>query len=760
MHTWHLHIQGQVQGVGFRPFVYRTALDHQLNGWVNNSSDGVHIEFNGMEEQALAFCDELLHHHPPLARITRHRLFPVKEKKFLDFQIIHSEEQDEVNLLLTPDFAICPDCKKELHQKSDRRAQYPFITCTNCGPRFSIVRLLPYDRPTTTMSVFEMCPDCKKEYHNPLDRRYFSQTNSCPECSIPLHLFNNESQKLSSVPDIIIDTVCQEWKAGKVVAIKGIGGYLLTCSAEREDAVRLLRRRKRRPSKPFALMYPDVERLEKDVHLSKEALATLNSPVAPIVLLDAREKNTIAPSVAPGLQQLGVMLPYAPLFELLMKAYQKPIIATSGNLTETPIVYTDDRALRELTELADLVLTNERKIVVPQDDSVIRFTPFHHQRIIIRRSRGWAPTYIEGAIQWPGKTILAAGAMLKSTFTFLHQKNTYISQYLGDLSNYETEVTYQKTVQHFFQVFKRRPEVILADLHPGYPSTLFAQSLAKELQVPVYAYQHHKAHFAAVLGENRLLQSEEPILGVIWDGTGLGEDGHIWGGEFFVYENGQFSRPFHFDYFDFILGDKMAKEPRISALSACQEIPGKERLLEHKFKPIEWKLYMQMLSREKRLQTSSVGRLFDAAAALLDLMDVQTYEGEAAMRLEALAYDFFRKNGLGFHESYFETEKLSNNISTNTLMSGLVEDILQKKPLSFIAAKFHFSLITLIRQVAHQLGVEKIAFSGGVFQNSVLMDLIHHHLSKDFELFLHRRLSPNDENVSFGQLICYLIQEN
>ncbi len=389
---------------------------------------------------------------------------------------------------------------------------------------------------------------------------------------------------------------------------------------------------------------------------------------------------------------------------------------------------------------------------------MVQFSAFEKQKIILRRSRGLAPTYINAALELPAQTILAMGAMLKSTFSLLHRGNTFISQYLGDLAHFDTQQNYQHTLQHFLQVLNTQPEVILRDGHPEYPSSQDGEQFSKTWKIPIRAIQHHLAHFGALLGEHDLIHATEPILGVIWDGTGLGDDGQIWGGEFFKYEQYDFLRCDHFDYFAFILGDKMPKEPRISALSACWGVPGAAEVLRDKFSKTEWQIYSILLEKEKALQTSSLGRIFDAVAALLGIMDKQTYEGEAAMRLEALASSYFKKHGLNCSSSYFEAGAVHHRISTKTLMAQLIKDLQMGIARDFIAAKFHFSLMKLIKIVANQLEIKQIAFSGGVFQNSLLVDLIQVHLNNEFELYFHQQLSPNDENISFGQLVCYQIE--
>ena len=762
MTTWHLHIEGRVQGVGFRPFVYRLAQEHHLRGWVNNTTDGVHLRFNADEEEARAFTDLLLRTAPALSHISQHNLQPTDEQHFTDFQIIHSSSDQEPRLLLSPDFAMCPDCRKELHSSGNRREGYAFITCTNCGPRYSITHRLPYDRETTTMDAFEMCPDCLHEYNAPLNRRYYSQTNSCPTCRIRLELWDRDGLAIENEEEALLRRTVEAWQRGEIVAIKGIGGYLLTCDAASAEAIRELRRRKQRPGKPFALLFPDLPSLEAVAQVREVEKKALGYSVSPIVLLEfteeAAEQLALA-DIAPGLNRIGVMLPYAPLFELLLQRFGRPVVATSGNISRSPIYFENDKARKELAPIADWTLSHNRRIVVPQDDSVVQYTPAHEQEIILRRSRGLAPSFIQAGLQWSGQCLLATGAMLKSTFALTHRDNTFISPYLGDLEHFDTQESYHHTVDHFLQLFRARPEGIIVDKHPEYPSTHFGRELAQQLEIPVTSVQHHIAHFAAVLGEHELTHSEEPVLGVVWDGTGLGDDGQIWGGEFFKYEDRQFQRCYYFDYFNFILGDKMPREPRISALSACWDEMGAEAVLKDKFTPTEWKIYRQLLDKEDGLRTSSVGRLFDAVASLLGLMDQQTYEGEAAMRLEALATGYFRKHGLQFDSSYFREGAHYYRIPTRSLMSGILLDLQKKKEPAYIAAKFHYSLAKLVGIVATHLQLRRIAFSGGVFQNSLLVDLIREQHSDTYSLYFHRRLSPNDENIAFGQLIYHRIQQ-
>ncbi|MCO6487590.1 MAG: carbamoyltransferase HypF [Phaeodactylibacter sp.] len=762
MPTYHIHIEGQVQGVGFRPYVYRIALSHGLSGWVSNTNDGVHVEVNAGPEEADIFYRRLVAKAPPMSLILRHTLREAAHKDFNGFRIVASQDEGEARLLLTPDFAICEDCRRELLRNDNRRFGYPFITCTNCGPRFSIITGLPYDRERTAMAPFAMCAPCRAEYDEPLDRRYFSQTNSCPDCRIQLALHRADKSLVSVDTGFILKEISRLWAEGTIVAIKGIGGFLLTCDATNTAAIEELRRRKNRPAKPFALMYPDIETLKRDTRLDEAAEKLLTSPAAPIVLLPAAERppsGIALEQIAPGLEQIGAMLPYAPLYELLMQQFRRPIVATSGNASGAPICYEDDDALNTLSSIADYLLLNNRDIATPQDDSVIRRSPWYGTPIYLRRSRGYAPTLLPPVHPLAEKAVLATGAELKSTFTLFHAGNYYASQYLGALGTLETQERFRKTARHLLSLFDARPGAVLTDKHPGYFSTQLGRELAQQWQVPVFAYQHHMAHFAALLGEHGLLHAEEPILGIIWDGLGLGDDGQIWGGEFFLYDNYAFRRHAQFDYFDYSLGDKIAREPRLSALMACRGLEAAESWLRPKFSATEWKVYRTLRDRAPSIHTSSAGRLFDAAASFLTGRDVCSFEGEAAMLLEQMAHRYCRKHGLKMENHYECVGEGSGNISTSRLMAGILDDLDRGEEREAIAARFHHSLIKAIETVAGRAGADSLAFSGGVFQNALLVDMARLQLGGRYALYFHRNLSPNDESVSFGQLMCYFIQE-
>ena len=761
MKTWHIHIEGQVQGVGFRPFTFSLANELSLNGTVKNTVDGVHIVFNADKSRASLFRDRLIAQAPPLSQITNISLTETSSKLFEDFRIVRSEISGDAVMVITPDFSICEHCRRELKDRSDRRYKYPFITCTNCGPRYSILKQLPYDRTYTTMDSFTMCETCQDEYENPLDRRFAAQTNSCPSCKIELQLYGGDQELKLDTQNDILNKVVDLWKDGRIVAIKGIGGFMLTCDASNSLAIKELRKRKHRKDKPFAIMAGELSILLETGEISKHARDLLRGPIAPIVLLNSSgiESGVIAiDDVAPKLNRVGIMLPNTPLHELLMRRFKKPIVATSGNVTSAPIVFRDGDALERLSHLADYILTNDRLISSALDDSVVQYSLFTEQKIVLRRSRGLAPSYmskLEGVVN---DSILALGAMLKSTFTIANHKNIYISQYLGSLQDFDCYENYQYTIQYLSELLSVRPEVVLIDQHPGFPNYSLGISMAKQMNIPTVKVQHHKAHFGAILGEHGLIHTRESILGIIWDGAGLGEDGHIWGGEFFSYQEYSIERCNHFEYFEVIAGDKMAKEPRISAFAIAREVDGSEPLLREKFSDSEWRTYTKVIQNKQTLKTSSVGRIFDAIASLLVLNDVQSYEGQAAIQLEQLATQYYLANGLNFSSSYFAAG-MSCPIPTKSLMQQVVQDLNLGRSKEFIAAKFHYSLVKLIETVAINVNIKKLAFSGGVFQNALLVDLIQYHLDRKFELYFHQELSPNDENISFGQVICYQIQQ-
>ncbi|MBK7096737.1 MAG: carbamoyltransferase HypF [Saprospiraceae bacterium] len=750
--TYHIHIQGIVQGVGFRPFIYKLAIEHNILGFVSNGNDGVNIIINGNQEQIDDFVRSIKENAPEMSHITELEVNPTADKIFNSFKIVESDSNAEPKLLFAPDFTICEDCLNELYSEKDKRFQYPFLTCTNCGPRFSIISALPYDRENTTMGEFKMCPDCQQEYDEVLDRRYYSQTNSCPKCGIKMEVYDGETVEINQ--DKIVDYVVGQWKKGKIVSIKGIGGFLTTCDANNKLAIENLRHRKNRPDKPLALMYPDIAMISEDTFLTEIEAKELKSKWSPIVLLKFREslrEKIYVDGICHGLNRVGVMLPYTPLFDQLLKKFNAPVVATSGNISGSTIIFDNNKAKEELMKISDILVLNNRDIVVPQDDSVIKYSGRSNQRIVIRRSRGIAPSYIDNNLKLPGKKIIATGAMLKSVFTLINNGQIYISQFLGNTDVYDSQLNYTYTLGHFIKLLRVKPEIVLIDKHPAYFSHIYGMELAQKYNAEIISIQHHKAHFAAVMGEYNLHSHNDKVLGVIFDGTGYGDDGQIWGGEFFVFENKEIVRHDHLPYFDFILGDKMVREPRISALSISHTIEGAEKYLKNKFSDNEWKIYNKLLNEENNLMSSSIGRVFDAVSSLLFDIDHQTYEGQAAMMLETQAECFLHKNE-DYDKSYFKPNDNADDI-LKLIFTGVLYDLDNETVRTEIAAKFHISIVDYIAYVARKAGIQKLAFSGGVFQNGLIVELIYQKLKYEYQLFFHNRLSPNDECISFGQVV-------
>lgn len=749
MHTYHIHIKGLVQGVGFRPLVCQMAVAAGLKGTVNNSTNGVHIWLNGTAREVKDFYTSLIKHPPQHSLITSHSIEETPYTYYLDFSIDKSDDCGKAEMLLTPDMAICPECKNELHSKVDKRYHYAFTTCLHCGPRYSITKALPYDRENTTMSPYQQCPSCKKEYRDYNDRRFYSQTNSCPDCSIPLHLYSSPTNCISSDPKLIWDVVTKELKDGKILAAKGLGGYLLICDATNKETIQLLRSRKHRPSKPLAVIYPTIELMAADLELSDAAINALESPQAPIVLSKIKENKSsllATEDIAPGLTKIGGMLPCTPLLVLLSEAFNGPLIATSGNISGAPIIYKDEEALSYLFQIADYILTYEREIVAPQDDSVVQFNK-HGQRIILRRSRGMAPNYFPSKLANAGQSILAMGSELKSAFAIQDKDLVYVSQFLGDQQSYEAQEAFETSLNQLFSLLGTEPDLIVADKHPGYSSSIRGKEWAQQRQLPFIRIQHHEAHFAAVLAENNLLETQDQVLGVIWDGTGYGNDNQIWGGEFFLYSNHSMERTAHINYFQQLLGDKMSREPRLSALSLLHTIPGTEENVRHLFSEKEWNYYTQLLKQPDPLHTSSMGRLLDGISCLLGIRTINSYEGEAALLLEAMA-----ETCKVIPASFYPLPFISRKVDWSLLINGVLSDLAKNTDRATIAYKVFYSLAQGIDSLRHDLSCNRIALSGGVFQNALLTGMIQDIMGETCELFFHKQLSPNDECIGLGQL--------
>ena len=745
--TYDIQFKGIVQGVGFRPYVYRTAIHFGVKGFVRNDLNGVFISVSGERNLLNEFYDFLWKNTPKEANIISKKVDESAYRIYSDFRIEESDTESTKadSPFMAPDFAMCDKCKQELYNPDNRRFQYPFITCTDCGPRYSIVQSLPFDRENTSMHNFHLCNTCADEYINPIDRRFYSQTNSCKECGIQLALYKADGDIISDQYSSIIE-VSNLIAKGFIVAVKGIGGFLLLCDATNTQAVETLRKRKHRPSKPFAVLYPNINSIEDDYFINESERELLISKVAPIVLLEKKKNsfNIATEAIAPKLNKIGIFLPYAPLLELILSNFGKPIIATSANVSGSNIIYQNEQALSELPSIADYILVHNRDITMPQDDSVIQFSKETNTKIVLRTGRGLSPVYF--SVDDNPLNAIGYGSLLKSSICLSSNKQIYVSQYLGNTTNFDAQENYKNVADKLCQLLMIKPKAIACDNHPNYYSTSLAEEQAEVYRISLDRIQHHKAHFYAILGEHQLLH--EKTLGIIWDGTGLGDDGNIWGAEFFVYNNYDIKREHHFEYVPYILGDKMAKEPRLSALSFFRQIPN--TIVETFFTSSEWNLYNNILSQEK-LQTSSLGRLFDAISALLQLRSKQSYEGEAALYLENVASDYRAR-----HQEYYDSYKfniIGMQISIQQMLSEIVTDISDNESVGKIALKFHFTLVSIVEQIAVNLNIEKIAFSGGVFQNALLVDLLKLQLPDRYQLYFHQRISPNDENISFGQIV-------
>jgi hydrogenase maturation protein HypF len=743
-------VRGTVQGVGFRPFVYSQAARLHLTGWVRNTSSGVEIEINGSTAHINEFLDALRNNPPPLARIDSLESQDCPANGYLGFEIIASKPQPGDFLPISPDMTICEDCQRELFDPSDRRYRYPFINCTNCGPRFTIIKDIPYDRPKTTMAAFEMCSNCESEYQNPLDRRFHAQPTACADCG-PQIWFEANGQRLGE-KDAALSTARDWLKQGKILAIKGLGGFHLACDAANRAAVNELRNRKKRSAKAFALMAFDLESVEKHCQISPQEKDTLLSRPRPVVLLERRPGSTIVAEVAPNLQTLGFMLAYTPLHLLLLEpepGFPEILVMTSGNMSEEPITYRDEDALQRLSGLADGFLMHDRPIFMRVDDSVARVV--NGSPYLLRRSRGYAPEPIQ--LNQAVPSILAAGAELKNTFCLTRQNYAFLSHHIGDLENYETLQSYEEGIAHFERLFRIQPEAIACDLHPNYLSTRYAQTRAQEENLSVYPVQHHHAHLAACLADNNW-SSAEPVIGLSFDGTGLGTDNAIWGGEVLLGNYKTCRRLYHLAYVPLPGGDAAVHKPARMALSHLwqagldweADLPPVEALCAEE----RTTLRIQLEHRLNAPNTSSMGRFFDAASALLGVCQTTTYEGQAAIELEAAASPHEK----GFYEFGLENEI----IDPAPLWTSLLHDWRAGLPLPILSARFHNSIVNLIlelcRSIRQQQGINAVALSGGVWQNRYLYERSINSLQKEgFKVLVHHRTPPNDGCIALGQAL-------
>jgi hydrogenase maturation protein HypF len=763
-----IQVEGIIQGVGFRPFVYRLANDNDLSGFVRNDSSGVTIEVEGTPDRLQQFLSALQTEAPPLAFIESVRAecmaLPANNDAGFRIESSRNERHGAARTLVSPDVATCPDCLRELHDPSDRRYHYPFTNCTNCGPRFTIIRGLPYDRPQTTMRAFPLCPACAAEYDDPGDRRFHAQPVACPDCGPQVALYEGSDLSQTLDGEAALRRTRQLLRDGAIVAIKGLGGYHLACDGRNEAAVQRLRATKGRPHKPLALMVADLETISNICCVSPPEQQLLSGARRPIVLLRRRQEGVgslaVAGAVAPQQRFLGLMLPYTPLHALLFtpdagEEVAPLLVMTSGNRRGEPIVKDDDEALSLLRPLVDAVLGHNRPIEVRCDDSVVRMAPTVDEALqskvqMVRRARGYAPQPLPMAFTFP-QPVLAVGAHLKNTFCLGQGRHATVSAHIGNLDSMTTLLAFSQSIDHFERLFDVQPQVVAHDLHPDYLSTRYA--LERD-GVQHIAVQHHHAHIASVLAEHGL---SGPVIGVAFDGSGYGPDDTVWGGEFLRADLAQYERLAHLTLCPMPGGEQAVHEPWRMAAAWLTTLYGDKwrgwplpfcRELDE----ATWDVLQQMMARNLNCPpTSSTGRLFDAVAALLGLRREVSYEGQAAVELEALAYEAAGGDYRGYP---FAIEGLQ--ISPAPLFAAIVEDQRQCVAPALIAARFHNGLAHMVADVCERIGAQqglgRVALSGGVFQNGLLLERTTRALqARGFEVYTNEQVPPNDGGVSLGQ---------
>ncbi|MDR3620210.1 MAG: carbamoyltransferase HypF [Paludisphaera borealis] len=746
-------VTGVVQGVGFRPFVYHLADRFQLHGSVKNQSGSVLIEVEGEPSSLEGFLAELTDRPPPLAQIDRLSWEPRAPRGESRFQIESSEADGASPVFISPDVATCPECLAEVFDTGDRRFGYPFLNCTNCGPRLTIITGAPYDRRRTTMATFAMCAACRAEYDDPADRRFHAQPTACADCGPRLRLLDGAGMPLSS-PDPIA-FFGEALEKGEIGALKGLGGYHLACMARDSSTVAELRRRKHRDEKPFAVMVADLEAAERLVEIGPAERSLLLSAARPIVLLRALRPDVVAEEVAPGNPWLGVMLPYTPLHHLLMRAVEGvPLVMTSGNRSDEPIVHRESDA-GTLAGIADLFLVHDRPIHVRCDDSVTRVVD--GVELPVRRSRGYAPSPIALPVACP-RPVLAVGGQLKVTFALGRGRQAFVSHHMGDLDHYNAFQSFENDVELYQRLFAIRPELLVHDLHPDYVTTRYAQERAAREGTQLLAVQHHHAHVASCMAENGL---DEPVIGVAFDGSGFGDDGAIWGGEFLVGDYRGVRRAAHLRYIRMAGGDRAVREPWRLALAHLRDAGKEINDIKAHALHADVRVVLRMLERNINAPfTSSVGRLFDAVASLAGVRDRVSFEGQAAIELEALAtaqpegeaypLDFEPSGGGGGMDGPMV-------IDTRPMIRAVADDVANHVSSGLIARRFHSTMVDLVALTCGRLRdatqIETVVLSGGVFLNALLTHEVCARLGREeFRVYRHRLVPPNDGGLSLGQL--------
>lgn len=738
MQTYKIRVKGIVQGVGFRPFVFNLASKYSINGWVNNDEKGVNILLYSSKESIENFLTELKENPPSLSKIDSIEIEELNSTKiYTKFEIKKSETSNNKSTIISPDIAVCQDCIYDINNESNFRADYALTNCTNCGPRYSIIKTVPYDRCNTSMAEFILCEACKKEYDDPTNRRYHAQPVACEKCGPQVKLYDKDNKEISFSLEAIKE-VASLINNGKIVAIKGLGGFHLVCDGTSDEAVDSLRQRKNRPSKPFAVMFKSIEQIKEYTSLTKKEEELLTSKEKPIVLVKKQTKSSLSNSVAPNIDRLGCFIAYTPLHHLLFRFLHKPIVATSANLKDEPIIRFKDEVLEKLGNVVDFVLDFNRDIVNACDDSVIQVVNDEISKL--RNARGYAPTSLK-LEKKVSKKILALGANQKSTIALAFEDNLILSPHIGDLNSIESMEYFTRTIETFKNFYDFEPDVIVCDKHPNYESTKFAKSLNKEL----IFVQHHYAHILSTMAEYKL---KEKVLGFSFDGTGYGDDGNIWGGEVFICNNKNYERAYHLKYFRLLGGEKAVKEPKRVALSllfekfSLEEILSLETSVIKQFSEQEIKmLHMVWTKGLNAPLTSSMGRVFDAVASLANLIHIQSFEGETGLKIEQ-NYDETIIDS-------FDFEVIDKEID----LSLMIKQILEEKDIKTICSKFINTLVEIILFISKKHKELPVVLSGGVFQNKTLLELVCKKLKKEkIKYFYSKEVPLNDGGISIGQI--------
>lgn len=747
-----IKVRGHIQGVGFRPFVYRRALKYSLIGFVRNEYDGVMIDIQGPKDSIHRFIEELSGGSVLPTAIGDITIHEASLTELAGFCIQPSQTNGDCQNYLPPDVAICDNCRAEVQDPGSRRYQYPFTTCTRCGPRFTLLKTLPFDRNTTAMANFQMCKLCHREYTNPNHSRFHSQTNSCASCGPKLTLINSNGIVVDS--DRLVQEAAKLILRGYIIAVKGVGGFHLVCDATNESVVARLRRRKRRPHKPFAVMDSDIDAVSTYCDINPLAVECLKSDSAPIVLLRKKSPNILAENVSPQNPFVGMMLPYTPLHITLLANVGRPIIMTSGNHSGLPIEYDNDSALNNLHKIVDFFLVHDRDIVRHTDDSVIKV--IHNHRLVLRRSRGYAPRPIAVAREF-NESILAVGGHLKSTFAFGKHRNVILSQHHGDLQTHKATQTLAGSIEDLMSLFRFRPQLIAHDLHPDYASTILAKDMARRESIPTLAVQHHHAHMVSCMAEHGL---QETVMGVIFDGSGYGSNGDIWGGEFLVGDERSFHRIGHFRNIRLPGGEQAVREPWRMALALLWDAGCEWNHLEQQFSDYESVIPLIKQVVRSGLNspwTSSCGRLFDGIAALCGLCPTVTFEGQAAIRLEQLALLETSSQATPYP---FEFSVYSDNfaIDFRPMVQKVWLDLIAEQPVALIAKRFHLTIVEVVSRsclwVRQNYGLRRVVLSGGVFVNEIILALTMRNLvNNNFEVYCQSQAPTNDGGLALGQAV-------